>query len=95
MRCRLLEAPALVEQDRPLGVEQVEDVDEEVDRRPATSIGIAEVEVRLVVVRRAAFGAALGEEELVAAVGVGVAVAGAAACPCASRPRRRPRASTA
>ena len=32
---RLLEAPALVEKNRPLGVQQVEDVEEEVDRRRA------------------------------------------------------------
>src|ERR1700741_2166272 len=69
------EAPALIEQDRALGVEDVEDVEQYVHGRGAERDRVAEVEIDVVVVRRAAFRTALRKEEFIAAVRIGVAVA--------------------
>src|SRR3954447_14535067 len=65
-----LETVAFVEEHRPLRVEDVENVEEDVELRTAERDGVAEVDVGVVVARSAAFGVARSEEEFVAPVGV-------------------------
>src|SRR6202022_1436983 len=73
---RLLESPAFVEQNRPLGIENVEDIQKHVDLGSSELDRISEVDVGVIVAGGAAFCAASSEEEFVAAVSVGIAVAG-------------------